>query len=402
MTTTQKVSHGWAYVPDIKPQLQPLESRKRGNRISSVVGSGGGAAGEARAGTGLTTTSTLAHGTAQRRFGELSIKEQKAIQARLNEIDRENYKDAHVPIPTKAKDRASKKMTSNVRRILTYQRTFVHYLADEEAQLAHASSGGGGGSGGGSSSSNNNNSGASMNTSAISATQAAVATKLSLNRARSGSTTTLKQSPMPPPPLPASAAPSSGRDTVKSAPTPSPTTSSRRKTSISNLINPPLTADADGHAELKAPDTKSSAAAPLASSQTSLFNQAAKTPTIVINDREDERNLLLRTCPSFKPPSQRVLAILVSEPALSYSASQAQPLRQHQHQQQQNHQKPASGVAPTTISPSLSSLTAKPLRHFCAICGYWGKIRCKRCPERTCGLLECWRSHDEGCFVPTY
>lgn len=43
-----------------------------------------------------------------------------------------------------------------------------------------------------------------------------------------------------------------------------------------------------------------------------------------------------------------------------------------------------------------------PGRHFCVVCGYWGKVRCKRCGERTCGLMECWKGHEGSCAVPAY
>ena len=64
------------------------------------------------------------------------------------------------------------------------------------------------------------------------------------------------------------------------------------------------------------------------------------------------------------------LAALLAEPPLSYSAARARPLA-----------------------------NPPPPKHLCAICGYWGKVRCARCGERTCGLLECWRAHAvEGCL----
>jgi zinc finger HIT domain-containing protein 1 len=38
-----------------------------------------------------------------------------------------------------------------------------------------------------------------------------------------------------------------------------------------------------------------------------------------------------------------------------------------------------------------------PPRHFCEICGYWGKVRCTRCGTRVCAL-ECLRTHGEDCY----
>jgi zinc finger HIT domain-containing protein 1 len=66
------------------------------------------------------------------------------------------------------------------------------------------------------------------------------------------------------------------------------------------------------------------------------------------------------------PPSDRLMAALLAEPPLRYHAARAAP-----------------------------SAAAKPARRFCTICGYWGKIRCKNCGVRTCGL-ECYKVHEDS------
>jgi len=40
----------------------------------------------------------------------------------------------------------------------------------------------------------------------------------------------------------------------------------------------------------------------------------------------------------------------------------------------------------------------KPIRQFCEICGYWGRVRCTRCGGRVCAL-ECLNAHQEECFT---
>jgi zinc finger HIT domain-containing protein 1 len=40
----------------------------------------------------------------------------------------------------------------------------------------------------------------------------------------------------------------------------------------------------------------------------------------------------------------------------------------------------------------------KPVRRFCEICGYWGRVRCKTCGGRVCAL-ECLGVHQEECFT---
>ena len=183
---------------------------------------------------------------------------------------------------------ADRKITPNVRRILTYQRTFAHYLADEEAQLAL---------GGGTST---------------------VAGPATVNKA--GSTRTqatpirTQQLPMHPPPKPPTSRTTAGikQESAPALPSPQPAA-------------PTLSPDND----------------PLLRSHTP------------------------------KPPSARVMAALLAEPPLSYNAARA------------------------TSSPDSGSV--QPPRHFCAICGYWGKVKCLRCGERTCGLMECWKGHEAGC-----
>ena len=80
---------------------------------------------------------------------------------------------------------------------------------------------------------------------------------------------------------------------------------------------------------------------------------------------ENDNDPLLR---SYAPtmPSERIMQRLLAEPPLSYNASRTGP--------------------PTS---------ARPPRAFCCMCGYWGKIRCKSCHLRTCGL-ECYRIHEDS------
>lgn len=59
-------------------------------------------------------------------------------------------------------------------------------------------------------------------------------------------------------------------------------------------------------------------------------------------------------------------------------------------------------------APPLSYLDARaklddseplpPPRKFCALCGYWGRVKCKSCGTRVCAL-ECLRTHQEECYT---
>lgn len=78
----------------------------------------------------------------------------------------------------------------------------------------------------------------------------------------------------------------------------------------------------------------------------------------------DDDPLLCSYSPTM--PSDRVIQLLLAEPPLSYNASRVGP--------------PLSAQLP---------------RYFCCMCGYWGKIRCKSCHLRTCGL-DCYRMHEDS------
>lgn len=91
----------------------------------------------------------------------------------------------------------------------------------------------------------------------------------------------------------------------------------------------------------------------------------AEEPTPKLLKTEHDNDPLLR---SYAPtmPSDRIMQMLLAEPPLSYNASRVGP--------------PHASQSP---------------RNFCCMCGYWGKIRCKNCHVRTCGL-DCYRLHEDS------
>lgn len=78
-----------------------------------------------------------------------------------------------------------------------------------------------------------------------------------------------------------------------------------------------------------------------------------------------ENDPLLRT---YAPaaPSAALMAALVSAPPLSYNQARAAPSKN-----------------PTQ-------------RHYCVMCGYWGRVKCIKCGGRVCGM-GCKREHDAEC-----
>jgi zinc finger HIT domain-containing protein 1 len=137
-TAASAPAPGWAYVVDraidpSKTALNPSGSRKNKRAVRSTVAS-----------------ATAADGT------ELTRREQVAIQRRLAELDKDAPSGA-IEVPqkwrglnggggsygmekSKGKSVAGGgKITTNVRRVLLSEKTFLHHLADEEALRALAS-----------------------------------------------------------------------------------------------------------------------------------------------------------------------------------------------------------------------------------------------------------------------
>ncbi|KAJ5387841.1 hypothetical protein N7509_010382 [Penicillium cosmopolitanum] len=251
--------------------------------------------------------------------GDISSRRANAIARHIAELDRENQRDVTIPVPVKqAKEAGARKTrektTSNVRRILMSQKTFKNHLDDEEAAIA---AGGGGlsavqiGGGGG----------ANMNAAAVAAAVKAGKDAVAATVARRSST-----------PMTTSSTPAARRKrpsaavTATSTPTPAP--------------SQPDTTDAETENDAEEPKPK------------------------LLKTEYDNDPLLQSYAPNM--PSDRIMQLLLAEPALSYNASR---------------------VAPPHAS--------QPPRNFCYMCGYWGKIRCKNCHVRTCGL-DCYRLHEDS------
>ena len=84
---------------------------------------------------------------------------------------------------------------------------------------------------------------------------------------------------------------------------------------------------------------------------------------------EDNNPLLISRIPAM--PSQEEIERLLAQPALSYNDAKGS----------------------WTAEDS-----RKPVRSFCDVCGYWGRVKCTRCGGRVCAL-ECLSFHQEECFI---
>lgn len=110
-------------------------------------------------------------------------------------------------------------------------------------------------------------------------------------------------------------------------------------------------------AETPKPDTP---AEPTAETET---EPPAKKQRLIASEYDNDPLLRSRIPPA---PSERIMQALLSEPPLSYNAARAGP-----------------------------PVTKKAPRFFCCICGYWGKIRCRNCHVRMCGL-GCYKVHEDS------
>ncbi|KAH8704797.1 hypothetical protein BGW36DRAFT_285153 [Talaromyces proteolyticus] len=249
------------------------------------------------------------------RGANLTSRQNHAIIRHLAELDRENHREnVHIAVPVR-KDAVQRdngrtarpKTTSNVRRILQSQKTFKNYLDDEEAALSHQASVSGTGS---------------RPTGIVGGGAATVVSKVAKVAARRSVTpiTKLKE-----------------KEKEK-----------EKEKADANETEPktdpvPKTEDADAM-QLDTPVPE-----PIKG---------------IIKTTHDSDPLLKSYIPL--PPSDRLMAALLAEPALTYNAARARP-----------------------------SSSGKPPRYFCTICGYWGKIKCRNCGVRTCGL-DCYKVHEDS------
>lgn len=91
----------------------------------------------------------------------------------------------------------------------------------------------------------------------------------------------------------------------------------------------------------------------------------------------DNDPLLVSSVPPF--PSDDELRALMTAPPLSYLATRAEWGGAAEDEGWQQHQR-------------------YPRREFCAVCGYWGRVRCLKCGARVCAL-DCLDVHREECIT---
>ncbi|PSR92248.1 hypothetical protein BD289DRAFT_429056 [Coniella lustricola] len=355
-----KTTHapGWAYVPDHPGSSNPSKS------VSAVhlhVNRNKRAARHANA-----SASTIAQ-----QQDDISARHDSKLAKEIEQLQRDSLggRDVHVPIPSSGssgggrdKDGKIRGHTANVRKILASQKTFANHLDDFEAWSRSQPVGGGGagvGAGG--------EGGSGAGSAGHSAAGTPVPTSATTGGGASGGGgvggSNKRGAAAPKKGVSSSGATAKGRSSanskksVSTTPTPAPP--------------PPPPADQDTAMRDASPlngEDRPDAVAPalLASGSKILTPFVRFTPP----PHPGDSNPLLE---SWLPPlpTDDELRELVRAPPLNYNQARGRWTEDD---------------------------TRYPTRHFCEVCGYWGRIKCMKCGTRVCAL-DCLDLHREECVT---
>ncbi|KAK4186150.1 hypothetical protein QBC35DRAFT_464953 [Podospora australis] len=335
-----KATPGWAYVPDTGPlpsTLQPA-NRKRAARNQP----------------GLSLT-------------DLTTRQENKLRKDLELLNRDNPRDVNIPIPHKAGGgRARDKHTPNVRKILQSQKTFANHLDDYQALLALAE------------------------------TNPAAAAALT--------------APQTKPATPAAASGKSASPAVTPAPTPAATNQSKRSQAAAKRAAAKEKEEEKKRSKLSVSTTP--APAPIEPEKDDDVEMtdattAADSEALAAEKEEEEEPSVPEngtgTRPKSYPPDGTILPAYNKPPPVAHP-SDDDPLL-------------VSRVPPFPSDEELRALmTAPPLNYFearatwgeeegrypvrvfCEMCGYWGRIKCMKCGVRVCAL-DCLDAHKEECVT---
>ncbi|KAK3310547.1 uncharacterized protein B0T15DRAFT_498660 [Chaetomium strumarium] len=335
-STTTKTTPGWAYVPDTGPTLPAVAQPS--NRK--------------RAARNQTVVS----------LSDLSAREETRLRKELDALDRDNHRDVNIPIPPRpgGGTRAQNKHTPNVRKILQSQKTFANHLDDYIAMLALAES--------------NPVAAAAMNAALAKPSTPTTATPKSASPAPSASAAgTSKRSAAAAKRAAAKEKQEQERKKAKQTPKPDP------EPEAEPPQQPAPAAQQDDDVEMT--DAAAAAVQPAATSsnkeqepkpqtyprESQILPPYAKPPPRPHPGDNDP--LLVSVIPPF--PSDDELRALMTSPPLNYLEARA------------------------TWGEEESRY---PVRVFCAVCGYWGRVKCMKCGTRVCAL-DCLETHREECMT---
>jgi zinc finger HIT domain-containing protein 1 len=280
-------------------------------------------------------------------LADANARQEAKARREIEILDRDNSRDVQIAVPTRPRGHAkrasnvtSKKSTSNVRRILQSQKTFANhlddYLALESSTTANTTN----------TTTNNNN------------TQARGGTPVAAETRRTSTITTiggggggqrLRQTSI-------SAAPSSSSSRRSQQHQPPPSTAMKQEKQQEQE-------DIDNDIQMQ--DAPPSSTSIQQKPQSEILTPYTSAPPF---HPEDNNPLLASRLPPI--PSDEELRALLAAPPLTYLEARG----------------------------TWQNESRYPPREFCAICGYWGRVRCMKCGTRVCAL-DCLETHREECIT---
>ncbi|RBQ93298.1 hypothetical protein VDGD_03049 [Verticillium dahliae] len=269
---------------------------------------------------------------------DLSVRQEAKIRKEVEALDRESNRDASIPIPPKAGGAKSlNKSTPNVRRILQSQKTFANHLDDYEAFLAQ----------------NDGNP----------AQQPGPNAKKTAQASQTG-----KRPPQPNQHSKRKAAAAAAAAVAAAEAEAEASSSSKRSA-------PSRSRSRRGKVE-PAPEPEPAPETPDVEMEDAPTEVPTAPPILTPYEKDpppahpgDSDPLLASVLPDL--PDDEELRRLLAHPPLKYTEAQAgwsEADRQY------------------------------PVRRFCEVCGYWGRVRCMKCGTRVCAL-DCLEVHREECVT---
>ncbi|KAM0274906.1 hypothetical protein ACHAQH_007758 [Verticillium albo-atrum] len=268
---------------------------------------------------------------------DLSARQEAKIRKEVEALDRESNRDAGIPIPAKTGGAKSlNKSTPNVRKILQSQKTFANHLDDYEAFLAQ----------------NDGNS----------AQQPGQNTKKTAQPNQPG-----KRPPQPNQHSKRKAAAAAAAAAAVEAEAEASSSSKKSAPSRSRSRRNKVEAAPEPEPEPEAPDVEMEDAPVEIPTAAPILTPYDKDPPPAHPGDNDQ--LLVSVLPDL--PDDEELRRLLSHPPLKYTEAKA-----------------GWGEADRQY----------PVRRFCEVCGYWGRVRCMKCGTRVCAL-DCLEVHREECVT---
>lgn len=326
---------GWAYVPDTAGSSVPSQS------VSAVhlhVNRNKRAARQQHGGQA---------GSAAQQHNDISARHDAKLQKEIDQLQRDGFggRDAQVPVPGgggRDRDGKIRGHTQNVRKILASQKTFANHLDDFEAWRktqagAQVPGGAGDGIAGGSAGQSAAGTPAPAPAPAVSAgNKKATASRKGIASSGSRARSNHKKSATP-------------------APAPDP--------DVSMTDAPPPAEEGEEHGD---EDDAAATTAPMEPESKILTPFTRFAPPAHPGDADP---LLESWLPPL--PTDEELRELIRAPPLNYNQAKGTWAEDHR---------------------------PYPVRSFCEVCGYWGRVRCMKCGTRVCAL-DCLDMHREECIT---